>query len=241
MIKNLVLAFCLFVSFPALCQVAAPKQPDNLERLISPSIQGEVLTIEGTIDSHIYDFLSYEMAAMKNVKVVELNSYGGNAEWALEVARKLKDLQLETHIASGHVCASACVTIFAAGKSRVADADTWLGIHGIRLGAGYTTTFMGLCFVDMDDNSSIFTPKKKGCQEFLDHWYDVTKEATDEHFDFMERNGVDPLLRNTYYAMADDPAWPAAQNVLRKPDWVLTAAEALKFTLVTRVNEVVSP
>ena len=203
--------------------------------LRSPEIHGDTLTISGTLDSHVYDFLSYEAKAMANVKYVELDSYGGNAEWALAVAEKLSNLKITTRLSSGHVCASACVWIFAAGKRREIADDAWLGIHGVRLGASYTTSFAGYCFTDLDDGSSVFEPRRKGCADFLAHWYEITKQATDATFDFMERNGVSPTLRATYYAMADDPAWPAAQNVLRKPDWVLTANEALGFSLATKV------
>ena len=68
---------------------------------------------------------------------------GGNVEWALAVAHKVKDLGKTTLIRSGRHCASACVYIFAAGRERIAYEDTWIGIHGARLGAGYLTNSRG--------------------------------------------------------------------------------------------------
>ncbi len=208
---------------------------ESLFQIYSPTISGNVLTIKGEIDSHIYDYLAYEAQALKSVDTVELNSYGGNAEWALQIAQKLKDLKFKTRLSSGNVCASACVLLFAAGKDREADDDTWIGIHGARFGAGYTTTFQGLCFVDMQ-NGPQFMPGMRGCKEFLDQWYATAQKMTADMFSFMEGNGVLPQLRSTYLAMPDDPNWPAANNVFRKPDWILKSTDALSFQLVTKIT-----
>jgi hypothetical protein len=207
---------------------------DHLRRIISPHIEGDTLIIEGRIDSHIYDYIQYEAPRVAAVRVIELNSFGGNVEWALEIARKIKELGKTTLLRSQHVCASACATIFAAGRERIAAEDTWIGIHGARLGPGYTTNFEGLCFVGLEGRS-VFEPRKTGCREFLNHWYDVTLASTNEAFDMMESNGVSPDLRETYLAMPDDPEWPAQMNALRKPDWPISAADGLRYNLVTRV------
>jgi hypothetical protein len=224
--------------------VAGPREfagsPDDntdlnrLRRIISPHIEGDALIIEGRIDSHIYDYIQYEAAKVAKVRVIDLDSLGGNAEWALEIARKIKELGKTTQLRSQHVCASACATIFAAGRERVAAEDTWIGIHGARLGPGYTTNFEGVCFVDLEGRS-VFEPRRTGCREFLNHWYDVTLANTNQAFDMMESNGVSPDLRETYFAMPDDPAWPAQMNALRKPDWPIGAADAVRYNLVTRV------
>jgi hypothetical protein len=207
---------------------------NRLQRIISPHIEGDALIIEGRIDSHIYDYIQYEAARVAAIRVVDLDSLGGNAEWALEIARKLKELGKTTVLRSQHYCASACATIFAAGRERMAAADTWIGIHGVRLGPGYTTNFEGLCFEDLEGRS-VFEPRKTGCREFLDHWYEVTLASTNEAFDLMESNGVSPDLRRTYFSMPDDPEWPAQMNAIRKPDWALSADDALKYNLATRV------
>ena len=209
-------------------------EADRPERLLSPHIEGDALIIEGEIDSHIYDYLQYEAAKIAPLKFIALNSLGGNNDWALEIARKVKELGKVTVLASGHSCASACVYIYAAGRQRAASQDSWIGVHGARLGVGYLTSFEGLCFVDLD-SGSVFEPRKKGCQEFLAHWRDVAMASTNAAFDMMEANGVSPELRQTYFAMADDPDWPANLNVMRKPDWRLSPAEAQKYNLVTEL------
>jgi hypothetical protein len=207
---------------------------ERIRRLISPHIEGDVLVIEGRIDSHIYDYLQYEAAKIVPVKVIELNSLGGSNAWALEIARKIKELGKTTLLSSGHYCASACAYLFAAGRERIASEGTWIGVHGARLGVGYRTSFQGLCFVDLDTGSA-FEPRKKGCQDFLAHWREVALASTNEAFDAMEANGVSPDLRTFYFQMPDDPDWPAHLNVIRKPDWRLTASDALKYRLVTAV------
>jgi hypothetical protein len=207
---------------------------DRIRRIISPHIEGDALIIEGKIDSHIYDYLQYEAARVAAVRVIDLDSLGGNAEWALAIAHKIKDLGKTTLLRSQHYCASACAYIFAAGRERMASEDTWIGIHGARLGPGYFTNFEGLCFDDLEGRSA-FEPRKTGCTEFLNHWYKVTLASTNEAFDIMESNGVSPELRKTYFSMPDDPDWPAQMNAIRKPDWPLKAAEAAKYNLVTKV------
>ena len=121
---------------------------DHLRRIISPHIEGDALIIEGRINSHIYDYIQYEAARVAAVRVIELNRLAANVEWALEIARRVKELGKTTLLRSQHYCASACATIFAAGRERIAAEDTWIGIHGARLGPGYTTNFEGLCFED---------------------------------------------------------------------------------------------
>jgi hypothetical protein len=207
---------------------------NRLRRIISPHIEGDTLVIEGRIDSHIYDYIQYEAARVAKVRVIDLDSLGGNAEWALEVARKIRDLGKTTLLRSQHYCASACAVVFAAGHERIAAEDTWIGIHGVRLGPGYTTNFEGLCFDDLEGGRA-FEPRRAGCREFLDHWYDLTLASTNEAFDIMESNGVSPDLRKTYFAMPDDPEWPAQMNAIRKPDWPLKASDAMRYNLVTKV------
>jgi hypothetical protein len=207
---------------------------DHIRRIISPHIEGDRLIIEGRIDSHIYDYIQYEAARVATIRVIDLDSLGGNAEWALMIARKVKELGKTTELRSQHYCASACVAIFAAGRERMAAEDTWIGIHGARLGPGYTTNFEGFCFEDLEGGMT-FQPRKRGCREFLNHWYDVTLASTNEAFDLMESNGVSPELRETYFSLPDDPRWPAQMNAIRKPDWPLKAADAVKYNLVTKL------
>lgn len=208
----------------------------ELGKYYSPRIEGRTLYIKGAISTHIYDFLSMESKAIReNVDVIELNSLGGSTEWGLEIARKIAEYGKKTKLAAGAYCASACVYLFAAGVERSMDPGTWLGIHGARLGAGFFTTFWGQCFVEMDDGDQ-WTPNKKGCKEVVQRGYEASLTATNASFEFMEKMGVSPSLRADFYAMADDPAWPAAANMLKKPDWILSPQDAAKYGLVGTVG-----
>ena len=193
---------------------------NRLRRIISPHIEGDARSSRAGSISHIYDYLQYEAVKIAAVRVIDLDSLGGNVEWALAIARKVKELGKTTRLRSKHYCASACAYVFAAGRERIASEDAWIGIHGAHLGPGYLTNFEGLCFDDLEGRS-IFEPRKTGCREFLNHWYEVTLTTTNEAFDLMESNGVSPELRKTYFAMPDDPGWPGQMNAIRKPDWPL--------------------
>jgi hypothetical protein len=52
---------------------------NRIRRIISPHIEGDRLIIEGRIDSHIYDYIQYEAARVAAVRVIDLDSLGGNA------------------------------------------------------------------------------------------------------------------------------------------------------------------
>ncbi len=207
---------------------------ENLDIIHSPQIQGNVLYVKGVIGSHIYDYLAIEAKALKNVTTVDLNSYGGNSPWAIEIGRKMQEMGFDTRLSDGSVCASACVYLFGSGKKRLAGRSTWLGIHGARLGAGHLTTFWGVCFVDLDDGSQFF-PEKKGCQAFLKKWYADTMEMTLASFALIEKRGVSPRLKEDYFSRPDDPKWPAYGNVLRTENWELPSPEALDYALVTEL------
>ena len=201
----------------------------------SPRIEGRTLYIKGTIDSHIYDFFSYEEKRIREqVETIELNSLGGSAEMSLLIAQKIASLKKNTKLSKGSYCASACVVIFSAGAKREMDEDTWLGIHAARLDKSLYIRFMNHCFIKVDGDEQQFTPKQKNCQEMIDHGYNISVKMTHDTFDLMEQHGVSPGLRKAYFDKADDPAWPATANVVKKPDWILSKSEALKWSLVTQ-------
>ena len=216
---------------------ANESQEDRKQRQIqSPEIRGEVLYIQGRIDSHIYDFISRGATDLKGVKTVELNSLGGNSTWSLEIARKIRALGVKTRISAGNVCASACVVIFSAGMGREAGRGTWLGIHGARQGAGYVVRFNDICFSNSGEEAT-FAPDNAGCREFLEEWHGAAMKLTVDSFRLMESHGVLPTLRETYLGMAEDPNWYQEGNVLRKADWILPAEDAISFGLGTELTD----
>jgi hypothetical protein len=222
-------AVSLFVS-----SIAPAAEEEGLHKIFSPYIEGDTLFMKGRVDSHFYDYLTYEAKKVKDVKYISFNSYGGNHNWGLEVARKIQELGKITILKKGNVCASACVYLFAAGAERVMESGTWLGVHGARLTGSYVSSFAGLCFVDMEEGSQ-FVEGKKGCKEFLATWYEKSLTATSAAFDFMEKSGVLPEMRAYYFSLDDDPLWYQQLNVFKKPDWVVTPEVAFEYNLATQV------
>jgi hypothetical protein len=195
-----------------------------------PRFEGDTLYIEGPIQSHLYDALARSHEALRGIKTVSLNSFGGNHYWALELARKIKEFGLNTVIEEGSVCASACVYLFGVGQERTMADGTWLGFHGARLAGGHVVTFMSLC---PQENYEQGINQSEECEEFLADVYEHSMNATDEALTLIEEAGVSTELRDYYFSLDDDPNWYRFNNVLKKPDLVISAENAFRFGLVT--------
>lgn len=216
--------------------VFADPDYETLSKLYSPVIEGDTLILKGRVDSHFYDYLTLEAKKIEKIKYVSLHSYGGNHNWALDVAAKLQSLNKITIVKKGNVCASACVYLFASGKERIMEKTTWLGVHGARLTGSYASSFAGFCFVELEDSFE-FVENKKGCKDFLSSWYEVSLKATNNAFDLMEKSGVSTEARKYYFSLEDDPKWYEHLNVLKKPDWVVDTDTALQFNFATQVTD----
>jgi hypothetical protein len=190
-------------------------------------IENGVFSIEGKIDSHIYDSLMFPNDKMDSVTTVRLNSLGGNHFWAMAIAEKIRERGWKTQLLEGDYCASACVYLFGAGVERQAHPSTWFGIHGARLGAGYMVRFSQECI----DNGQL--KDNTGCAQLKNDNFELNLRETRTAFAMMEASGVSPELWDTYMNLSDDPNWLEHFNFLRKPDMVVPAQEALGFSLVT--------
>jgi hypothetical protein len=221
---------CLFSFLP----LSTSAQFD-IRQTYSPHIEGEILYIRGKIDSHIYDFLSYNYQQLKSVRYVSVNSYGGNHDWSLEIARKLRELKLSTLLERGNVCASACLYIFGAGIERVAHHSTWFGIHGARLGKGSSMKFINACYsLNPDGKTMGYDPTKLGCQNVYQELYELCYTNTLEAFLTLEQNGVSTQLFEDYLSLEEEINWSDNFNFMKIRDWELQAQEAEKYHLVTK-------
>ncbi len=203
----------------------------ELQKIHSPKIVGSTLFISGKVDSHIYDFLSYAEQDLKNVTEVSLNSLGGNHDWALAIAQKLQSFHLKTVIEPGSVCASSCVYLFMAGKQRWMNKAAWLGVHGARLGLQYRIEFYEKCADDLQTSSTL----SKNCEDILAAWYNTSYQATQKAFLWIQSQGASSHFFDLYMSFDDVPNWLQEGNVLRKPDWVIPAKDALELSLATHV------
>lgn len=226
---SMILFFLFQLFFSSHAQTGA--NGSDLNKIISPSISGSTLYIQGKIDSHIYDYLSYAGESLQNIQWVSLNSFGGKHDWAMAVAHKLQTLNIKTRIESGSVCASSCVYLFMSGQERWMDQSTWLGVHGARLGLQYRIEFLQKC--------AGFSPSQLNlpgdCEKILSSWYQVSYEATEAAFLWMQTQGASKELFNIYMGFENVDDWLDAGNVLRKPDWVIPAKDALSLSLATHL------
>jgi hypothetical protein len=162
---------------------------------------------------------------------VSLNSFGGKHDWALAIARKLQALNIKTRIEPGSVCASSCVYLFMAGQERWMDSSTWLGVHGARLGLQYRIEFLQKC--------AGFAPTELNlpgeCDQILSSWYKVSYDATEEAFLWMQAQGASKEIFSIYMGFDNVNEWLEEGNVLRKPDWVIPARDALSLSLATHL------
>lgn len=219
----------LLAKFPTLSE-------SELRRPQIPFIAGETLYIYGQIHSHIYDYIAFEYKAMKGVKFVSLHSLGGNAEWGIEIGRKIQELQLDTILEESSLCASACTYIFGSGKNRIMQKNSWLGFHGARIGGGLESTFRGLCLVTLDDGSTMYIEQLKGCRDHVAHWYQVALRVTDSAFDLLEKAGISTSFREYYYSLEDDEQWYEYSNILKKPDLMINSVMAMKYHWATQIQ-----
>lgn len=225
MFKSLFVLIGILASNSAL---SAPLSVEELRKHKSPIIVGDTLIIQGKISSHIYDFLSWEARRLSSVKYVSLNSLGGEFEWGMKIAEKLSGLNIETRVERESYCASICISLFSAGKSRKIHSSVWLGVHGARLGASDAIRLQTACYQE-----NTFHPELASCDEFLTEWYARVFEATDRLFSFGEAQGVSETLRLTYMSLPEQKDWYKSLNILKIEDWVVSAQEAIGHNLAT--------
>ncbi|MBB3570784.1 PAN domain-containing protein [Rhizobium sp. BK491] len=89
----------------------------------------DVISLNGEIDAGSALNFRRALQAAPNVKLVTLNSIGGNVQMALLIADDIYQRKLATYISKDSRCFSACSYIFLAGNERKADGQ--LGVHQI--------------------------------------------------------------------------------------------------------------
>jgi ATP-dependent protease ClpP protease subunit len=198
-------------------------------------VHGTTISISGEIDETLYDSFAYLGAALKSIDTIELNSPGGNFEYAVLLSQKIQQLNVTTVVRSGASCASACVYLYSAGKKRIASRNSWFGVHGVRIGGDLAWRIITNC--SSQDNSLHEQTFSRACHKMLDATKVWAQDATEKQFELLEANGVSPMLARTFYALQDDPNWIDNLNVMKKPDWVISAADAVHYGIVTDLLE----
>ena len=100
------------------------------------SDDGLSMSIEGSIELGITRALRGYLAAHQEVRLVTLNSSGGNIYEGRGLAGVFLEFGLATHVENR--CASACTIAFVGGKPRSAGDGANFGFHQYRVDASYT-------------------------------------------------------------------------------------------------------
>lgn len=102
---------------------------------LSVSSNGQLLIIQGSIESGITQAVRKLLQLHPLIKQVNITSLGGNVYEGRALAKLFRDYQLNTRVVG--ICASACTTAYAGGAVRSASIDAALGFHQYRIDANY--------------------------------------------------------------------------------------------------------
>jgi hypothetical protein len=91
---------------------------------------GHVLHVTGPIDDGLAAAVQKALADNSTIRIVELDSPGGDVGEAMRVAERVRLTRLSTGVSRR--CSSACTLIFAAGMERILLPSGKLGFHGCR-------------------------------------------------------------------------------------------------------------
>ena len=107
--------------------------PETLDQALVIALQpGGVLSLTGTFDIGSATRFATEIAARgEYITTVALDSPGGSVDDALTIASLIHDKGFVTSVAGGALCASSCPLVLAAGKTRIATAESAIGVHQI--------------------------------------------------------------------------------------------------------------
>lgn len=94
-----------------------------------PEADPTVIALNGDIGSTLVADFDRAVAARPDARVLVLNSPGGYVDDALVVARKVRERGMDTIVAEGMGCYSACSYIYFAGANRQVQGE--LGVHQI--------------------------------------------------------------------------------------------------------------
>ena len=109
----------------------------------------------GTADA-LAEFLAGERA--KGVTEIVLHSPGGSVDDATAMAKLIREKGLDTRVLPDGYCASSCPLVFAAGKERIADATSWIGVHQV-----FTLTTAFGTLADGMEQASASAPTRRSC------------------------------------------------------------------------------
>lgn len=111
----------------AVSMVSGDNKIEDFKVTVLPS--GKEVEFHGGFKLGAAKKLSEVLASTPYVTTVHIDSFGGRLAEALEMAKIIKEKNLNTY--AGNICASAAVIPFLAGNERIARQDALIGFHSI--------------------------------------------------------------------------------------------------------------
>ena len=125
-----VLSYCILVDIPDTALAASDGMRLVPGRDWSVVVDGNLLRITGEFTRGIGDSVKAAVDQNPGLRVVVLDSPGGNTAEGLQIARAIKGRALSTAVKNR--CSSACTFAFVAGRERILLPNTRLGFHACR-------------------------------------------------------------------------------------------------------------
>lgn len=193
----------------------APTFADELDILNQPrfNLDGERLILSGDVARDGYDGINYvdarELRTLlrnnPNIRILEINSYGGVGPAALEMAVAVTDFNIDTLVTEN--CASACTLIFLAGENRTLARGARLGFH-----SGSWAR----------DNMKDYYDEMRESNGWLDEFafaswaYEKGVRDFNKNLEFMISRGVDvQLIIRTAYVNFYDVWYPTRDELMK--------------------------
>ncbi len=182
-------------------------------------VRGDTLFWDGEID----DYLLNEIRDYnKGIRILELNSYGGKVEAAFEIAKYIRSAGISTNVRKGARCASACTLLFQAGVRRSAYPLSRFLYHGARIMESGIQNWKEYCELK----------GREACRELIAEHIITTQRDSEKFFQAYLDYGMSPRFIQEYRSLPEDPNWFEKGNFTRTQDWILSAAQLVKYSIV---------
>ena len=124
------LSYCILVDVPDTALAVRDGTRLVPGRDWSVVVDGNLLRISGAFTPGVGDSVKAAVDQNQGLRVVVLDSPGGDIGEGLQIARAIKDHALSTAVKTS--CSSACTFAFVAGRERILLPTTRLGFHACR-------------------------------------------------------------------------------------------------------------
>lgn len=150
------------------------------------------------------DTLASMLLENKNIKILQLNSGGGEIDPAFYMSDIIIDYGLDTNVIGS--CESACTTLLLAGEKRTVQKGSWVGFHQSSWDAESMKSWY-LYYKEDDGWEDEFA--------FAEWLYTDTQVYIFKNFQYLLERNVDPLFAiETMKAKSDDMWYPRRKELL---------------------------